>query len=145
VGRDPVTGRRRQRTKSGFKTKREAEEAVRVVLDEVRTGAYVQPSTETVGEYLAGWLERVKPNLRRTTWDGYRKDVAHVTSRLGAVPLQALKPVQLEACYAELADSGGAKGQGLSPKTGSAAEDRERRDADLDGRGAGPVSLFGLG
>jgi integrase len=117
VGRDPVTGRRRQRTKSGFKTKREAEEAVRVVLDEVRTGAYVQPSTDTLGEYLAGWLERVKPNLRPTTWDGYRKDVAHVTSRLGAVPLQALKPVQLEACYAELAESGGAKGQGLSPKT----------------------------
>ena len=65
MGPDPVTGKRRQRTKSGFKTKREAEEAVRVVLDEVRTGAYVQPSTETLGEYLAGWLERVKPGDSR--------------------------------------------------------------------------------
>ena len=117
IGFDPVTGKRRQRTKSGFKTKREAEEAVRAVLDEVRVGAYVPPSTETVGEYLAGWLERAKPNLRRTSWDGYRKDVKHLTSRLGAIPLQELKPVQLEACYAELATSGGMRGQGLSAKT----------------------------
>jgi integrase len=117
VGVDPVTGRRRQRTKSGFKTKREAEQAVRAVLDEVRVGAYVPPSTETVGEYLAGWLERAKPNLRRTTWDGYRKDVTHLTSRLGSISLQELKPVQLEACYAELAISGGMRGQGLSAKT----------------------------
>jgi hypothetical protein len=117
VGRDPVTGKRRQRTKSGFETRCEAEAAVRVVLEEVRTGADVRPSTQTVGEYLAGWLERVKPGLRPTTWDGYRKDVAHVTSRLGAVPLQQLQAVQLEDCYAELAESGGVKGQGLSAKT----------------------------
>ena len=90
---------------------------MRAVLDEVRLGAYIPPSTETVGEYLAGWLERAKPNLRQTSWDGYRKDVTHLTSRLGSVPLQQLKPVQLEACSAELATSGGMRGQGLSAKT----------------------------
>jgi len=117
VGLDPVTGRRRQRTKSGFITKREAEQAVRAVLEEVRVGAYVPPSTETVGAYLAGWVERAKPNLRRTSWDGYRKAVMHLTSQLGSMPLQQLKPVHLEACYAELTTSGGSRGQGLSAKT----------------------------
>ena len=43
VGYDPVTGKRRQRTKSGFKTKREAEEAVRAVLEEVRVGRRTFP------------------------------------------------------------------------------------------------------
>jgi integrase len=117
VGTDPVTGGRRQRTKSGFKTKRKAEEAVRAVLAEVRTGAYVPSSTETVGEYLAAWLERAEPNLRRTTWDGQRKSVGYLTSQPGSVPLQHLQPIQLEACYAELAKSGGIRGKGLSPKT----------------------------
>ena len=100
---------------------------MRAVLEEVRVGAYVPPSTETVGEYLAGWLERAKPSLRQTSWDGYRKDVTHLTSVLGSIPLQDLKPVQLEACYAELAVSGGVRGQGLSAKTISNAHAVMRR------------------
>jgi integrase len=55
----------------------------------------------------------VKPNLRRTTWDGYSKNVAYVTARLGSVPLQLLQPVQLEACCAGLTKCGGAKEHGL--------------------------------
>ena len=117
VGIDPATGRRRQRTKSGFATKREAQEAVRRVLDEIRAGTYVEPSRETVGEYLTAWLERAQPNLRQTTWDGYRKSVALLIPGLGSTTLQQLQPVQLEACYAELAISGGRWGQGLAPKT----------------------------
>ncbi|MEA2514138.1 MAG: hypothetical protein QOJ59_3625, partial [Thermomicrobiales bacterium] len=49
-------GKRRQRRKT-FKTKREAETFLAKAVSALDSGAYVTPSTETVGLYLSRWLE----------------------------------------------------------------------------------------
>ena len=117
VGIDPATGRRRQQTKGGFDTRKEAEQALREMLSSVERGTFVARSTMTVGDYLADWLVTVKPRLRETTWYSYSVAVKRLVGQIGAVPLQALAPLQIEKVYVKLLESGGQHGQALAPKT----------------------------
>jgi Arm domain-containing DNA-binding protein len=61
-----ASGRRRQFTKGGFRTKREAQAALNEALTALRTGTFVEPSRRTVGGFLEDeWLPAVQPpNLR---------------------------------------------------------------------------------
>ena len=55
TGKDPVTGKRTQRTITG-KTKKEVEAEVRRIGHEVDKGTYVKPWDGTVDELLDAWL-----------------------------------------------------------------------------------------
>lgn len=96
VGPDPVTGRRRQKSKGGYRTRKAAEAALRELVASVDAGQVVARSTKTVGEYLDEWLEVVRPRLRPTSWNSYRQSVAHIKVKVGAVPLQSLAPLDVE-------------------------------------------------
>jgi integrase len=117
VGPDPVTGRRRQKSKGGYRTRKAAETALRELSAAVDARQYVDRSTTTVGEYLDEWLEVVQPRLRPTSWNSYRQAVVHVQGRIGAVPLQALVPLEVENLYKELLATRGRQGRPLSSKT----------------------------
>jgi integrase len=117
VGPDPVTGRRRQKSKGGFRTRKAAEAGLRELSAAVDGGRYVERSTTTVGEYLDEWIEIVRPRLRPTTWNSYRQSVAHIKGRIGAVPLQSLAPLEVENLYKQLLATRGRNGRLLSPKT----------------------------
>jgi integrase len=75
IGRDPATGERRQHTKSGFRTKKEAEIAASRAETELADGTFVKESGITFRQFAESWLEfysstgTVKPgsiNVRRT-------------------------------------------------------------------------------
>src|SRR5919106_1070635 len=117
VGLDPVTGRRRQKSKGGYRTRKAAEAALRELSTAVDARRYVERSTTTVGDYLDEWLEVVQPRLRPTSWNSYRQAVAHIKGRIGAVPLQSLVPLEVENLYKELLATRGRQGRPLSPKT----------------------------
>jgi integrase len=117
VGIDPVTGKRRQRTKGGFPTRKAAEAAMREVLNSVDEGSYVSRSTLKVGEYLRQWLETMRAQVRESTWYGYRIAVDRLVEQLGEVRLQSLTPLQVETAYAKLRKDGGRYGGPLAPKT----------------------------
>jgi len=86
---DPVTGKRRTKWHSGYRTKREAERARIDLLSKVDRGAYVEPTQETVGEFLEEWLVTIRPTLKATTWNGYRSKVRnHVIPYIGAMRLR---------------------------------------------------------
>jgi hypothetical protein len=61
LGRDPATGRQRQKWVGGFATKRAAEEARTAALERVRLGTYVDPGATTVAQFLNRWLAAVGP------------------------------------------------------------------------------------
>jgi integrase len=117
VGPDPATGRRRQKWKGGFRTRKAAEAALRELTTSVDSGRYVQRSSTTVGDYLDEWLEVVRPRLRPTSWNSYRIAVERIKGRVGAVALQSLAPLEIENLYKEVLSTGGAGGRPLSPKT----------------------------
>jgi integrase len=117
AGRDPATGRRRQRSKGGFRSRKAAETALREFLHARESGQLTEVTSATVGEYLEQWLANVEPTARRSTFSGYRQDLGRIIRCLGGVRLQELTPMQLESAYADMLKTGSAKGKPLSPKT----------------------------
>jgi integrase len=120
IGPDPVTGRRRQRTKGGFRTKRECQAALNEAIAAVQGGTFVEPSKRTVRSFLLDeWLPAVQlANLRPGTWENYRIHTqAHIVPALGTIELQRLSPAQLNAFYRYLLTEAGKDRQGLAPKT----------------------------
>lgn len=111
VGRDEQ-GRRRQKWHSGFRTKREASEALTEILGQLATSQYVAPSKLTVGRFLEEeWLPAIRTSVRPLTFESYAGNMRnHVVPRLGSVPMQKLTPSRLNSVYAEL-------GETLSPRT----------------------------
>jgi Arm DNA-binding domain/Phage integrase, N-terminal SAM-like domain len=117
---DPVTGKRRQKTKGGFRTKRECQAALNEAIMAVQPGTYVEASRRTVRSFLLEeWLpDREPPKLRATTYASYQTQITtHVVPGLGSVELQRLSPAQLNAFYRRLLAGGRRDGQGLAPKT----------------------------
>jgi hypothetical protein len=64
VGRDPETGKRRQKWHPSHRTKRGAETALTDILGRLGRGEYVEPSRETVAAFLEEWLTSL-PRSRR--------------------------------------------------------------------------------
>jgi Arm domain-containing DNA-binding protein len=61
---DLLTGRRRQTSKGGFRTEREAWQACRAAMRDYERGRYVRQSRRTVEEALSDWLERIRHSLK---------------------------------------------------------------------------------
>src|SRR3978361_596389 len=72
---DPVTGRRRQKWHSGYQTKREAERARVDLLSKFDRGEYVEPSQQTVADYLSDWLKAIEYTIRPSTFDSYSRNL----------------------------------------------------------------------
>jgi len=62
IGVDPVTGKRKQYTKSGFDTRRDAELAAAKVEAEVASGTFVRETRVTFEEYADLWFQSYKLN-----------------------------------------------------------------------------------
>ncbi len=113
-------GKRRQKRRGGFKTKREAEIEQNKILKELYQGTYTQPSDETLAEYVECWLEDyVKSQNKLSTHSSYEYLLkTHVIPELGNIPLARLQPAQIQQLYSQKLTSGRKDGQGgLSPTT----------------------------
>jgi integrase len=112
--------RRRQRSKGGYRTKRDALAALNEAHGALQRGLYVEPSKLSIKTFLHDhWLPAIEAGLRKSTFEGYRSAIrSHVLPRLGDTRLQALTPDQLNAFYGDLLREGRRDGKGgLSPKT----------------------------
>ena len=112
-------GRRRQRQKGGFRTRKEAEAALAALLTDVQKGSVLEPSRQTLAAYLDDWLASAAPSLRPTTVQGYETAIRNwIVPRIGGMRLQAVTPQVLQRLYAELSESGRHNGNGgLSPRS----------------------------
>lgn len=111
LGNDPVTGRRNQPQRQGFRTKREAQEAAEALIREFDRNAGVAPASDRLGDYLKLWLEGQVTALRPSTMRSYRMAAKRIEGRLGQVRLADLRPLMIEKFYTDLL------GDGLSPKS----------------------------
>ncbi len=107
LGRDPVTGKRRQKRIRGFKTKKEAEAALAQAIAEVERGTYIDPAKVTVAEFLKHWFAGHSGKLSPTTKRRYEDIIEHhLIPGLGQVPLSKLTPLQIEAFLQRLLKEG---------------------------------------
>jgi len=100
---DPSTGRRRQRSRGGFRTKSEAEAFAVSQTANVNLGVSVDPGRTTLGDYLEIWLAGIRGDLRPSTFNWYRSKVrCYITPALGARKLRDLTREEIRAFYATL-------------------------------------------
>src|SRR5262249_29792703 len=69
--RDPSTGRRRRKWHSFKGTKRQAQVECARLISEMKGGVYLEPNKTTVAQFLARWLEHIKPNVSPRTHERY--------------------------------------------------------------------------
>jgi integrase len=106
-GRDE-NGRRRQRSKGGFHTRREAQRFLTDVLARLGDGSYAQPSKMTVRDYLEQeWLPAVESTVRPLTFTQYGSVVRlRILPTLGNLRLQQLTGGHLNTLYRQLEQAG---------------------------------------
>ena len=119
AGFDPLTGRRLRPGRSGFKTVREAQAALRLAIINYEKGRTVRASRRTVGQFLEEWHTAMKVSVRPTTWVNYRNYMRlYVIPHIGETTLQDLTPVRLNLLYGHLLEHGRRRREGgLAPKT----------------------------
>ena len=107
VGRD-AGGKRIQKWRRGFPTKKAAEAAMQLEIHQRRAGSYIEKSTETVGELLDRWLETVaRHKVSASTLEDYRLTIRkHITPALGPIPVQTLTSGTVQKFYSERIDAG---------------------------------------
>ena len=113
IGRDPATGKRRQKWGPGFRTKREAQNWLTEAVSQVNKGTYIPRIKETVAEWCDEWLKTyASMHLRPNVFDSYSQMLKnHLVPYLGAKLLPALTANDLDARYADMVKAG------LSPTT----------------------------
>jgi integrase len=96
----------RYQTLHGTKTQAQAEAAK--VLASVAGGTHVDPSGETVAEFVERWLrDWADDNVSNKTWTRYAQLLRnYLAARIGRVPLQKLRAADLQAIYAAMAKDG---------------------------------------
>ena len=109
VGRDPE-GKRKQRYRGGFETKREAERALRQFQNHLESGFLPESEKLTFGEYMARWLEHHESQVEPLTWRRYEALTRlYLTPRLGPMQLSRIRPAHIQACLDAIS--------GRSPRT----------------------------
>jgi hypothetical protein len=107
IGRDPLTGKRRQRSRTFRGTKRNAHRALRSLIADVEAGRLT--GTETLlSSLLAAWLDLSTSQLSPTTVREYRRLVEkRINPALGDIPVIKLTTPMLDEFYQALRDEVG--------------------------------------
>jgi integrase len=107
AGRDPLTGRYVQVSRTVHGGKRAAEAALARLITEVDTGAH-RGTGESVGYLLDRWIEHLEALGRSPkTIDGYRSIIrARLRPALGSIALRRLQPADLDRFYRALVADG---------------------------------------
>ncbi|MBY6915591.1 site-specific integrase [Clostridium botulinum] len=104
-----IDGKRKQISKSGFRTKKEALEAGTKALAEYNNcGLTFVPSEISFNDYLDYWIkEYAQVNLKETTVDNYNKKIKlYIKPKLGIYKLKSLTPAILQSFINEKFNEG---------------------------------------
>lgn len=106
AGRDPGTGKQRQRTITG-KTQKEVAQKLAAVLASIDNGTYIAPSKQTVGQWMDTWAETYLGGVKPHTVVSYKAQIAnHIKPAIGAVRLETLDTPTIQQFYNQLAKTG---------------------------------------
>ena len=117
--RDPRTGKKKRKWHSFKGTKREAQRECARLIAELSTGNYVEPTKQTLAQFLDEWLAFVKASVAPNTYERYtslcQKSIAPI---IGDLVLAKLKTDKIDAAFSTALQSGRRDGNGgLSPRS----------------------------
>ncbi|MEP0322877.1 tyrosine-type recombinase/integrase [Bauldia litoralis] len=115
AGRDPATGKRKIQYHTFRGTKRQAQVKLAELIASIGAGCYVEPSKLTVADFVRARVDQWESagDISARTAQRYRQLIENqIVPHLGAMPLQRLKPLDIEAWHTTLRTSGRVRGQG---------------------------------
>jgi integrase len=117
--RDPQTGKRRRKWVSFSGTLRGARIECARLVTEMKSGAYVDATRETIAAFLDRWIEHMQGQVSPRSLERYAELCRNnIVPLLGAIPLAKLQPAQISQAYAKALASGRRDGTGgLSART----------------------------
>jgi integrase len=108
-------GHRHQKRVSGFRTEREARNALANASVAKAEGRLRHTQAKTFRDLASEWLVAVEPNRKRTTMSNYRFIVdTYLTPRIGTVHLDRLSTPLIQQLYVDLRSGGRRDGRSLS-------------------------------
>ncbi len=107
LGADAATGKRRIATVTVRGARKDAERELRRLLRALDTGEHVDPTRMTVREWLARWLDTVRPEVSPKTHERYTEIVNdRLAPAFGNLPLSKFAPAHIQAVYTGWATGG---------------------------------------
>ncbi|SLJ94597.1 MULTISPECIES: site-specific integrase [unclassified Paenibacillus] len=108
VGIDPATGKRKQKTVSGFSTKKEAENAARVLEYEHSQGVYVHEKNINFKEFSSEWLKMYSTagKVKDSTIDVRKMCINRLMSYFAYIPLRDITRKNYQDMLFDLHDRG---------------------------------------
>lgn len=110
IGRDPLTGKRKQKTVSGFKTRKEAEKAAAQIVTDIERGDYIDNKV-TVRQFLLDFLEsNVRHAVAENTYTMQKAYcMNHILPFFGDLEMAKVTPMHISKFYNQKTE------EGLSP------------------------------
>jgi integrase len=100
-------GKRKYKWHGGFKTKKEAEKFLAAKIQELNSGTLIEPSKQTVSEYLDSWLKFKQTQVRPNTFINWESKVRlHIVPHIGHIQLANLRPEHVDKLYSTLKEEG---------------------------------------
>ncbi|BAU29001.1 site-specific recombinase XerD [Aneurinibacillus soli] len=107
IGRDHETGKRKQKTMSGFKTKKEAEKACAELILKIENGSYQAYSKDSFAEFMKQFMEMQKQSVRATTLETQTFMLEkHLLPAFGPILLRDIKPHHIQKFYTDKLEAG---------------------------------------
>ena len=128
------TGKRRQQSKGGFPTRKEAEKALAKVNHEVNTGVFTPGTKVTFTSFVDNtWIPAISATIRPTTLESYKFICRkYLIPRIGSLRLDAITPAQivnLKKVYLSIRDGMSAPADWFEPATEAATESKKQDKA----------------
>ncbi|ANC20992.1 integrase [Bacillus cereus] len=106
VGKDPITGKRKQITKGGFKTKKAAQEEVAKVTNDLANGDY-ENSDIRFSQLVEIWMQEKESSCRPSTLYQYKRILrSRVMPEFGEKRLSDIKPLTVHNFHQKLLKEG---------------------------------------
>ncbi|NRD78465.1 tyrosine-type recombinase/integrase [Bacillus sp. BRMEA1] len=94
---DENTGKRKQKRKRGFSTKKEATDALRKLEVQYAEGSYIETKNILFKQYIKDWLSIKKISLSNHTLELYERSIKnHIAPTLGNITLPKMKPQHIQ-------------------------------------------------
>ena len=111
--RDPITGKRQRMYKTVNGTKKEAESTMTKMKYQLENGTTItKPSALKLCDWMDEWHRLYTAQLSQTTRAGYKQQIDYrIIPSLGNIPLNSLKPNDIQAWVNWLSNDEGLSGQ----------------------------------
>ncbi|MFP3886790.1 tyrosine-type recombinase/integrase [Priestia filamentosa] len=104
IGKDPKTGKRKQKKKSGFRTKKEAEAAAAILQNEINQGLYIKESNVTFEDFAKEWISLYKGSgiVKESTVRVRKHEIKRLSDYLAKLKLKDITRKQYQNALNDL-------------------------------------------